>query len=373
MKHGPTQTLGRDLGILYGVGTVGVLADRELLGHFTTRDSAIAQQAFAAIVRRHGPMVLGVCRRVLRDPHAAEDAFQATFLVLALKAGTIRKRDALGCWLHGVAARISRRARTLSHRRGEQQLGLLNLDLCAPEGNDIDLAELRSVLDEEVGRLPATYRRAVVLCYLDGKKQEDVARELGWSKGTVSGRLARAKDMLRARLIRRGFAPSAGVMGVLLTEETVSAAVAAALADGAVRSALCVVLGRGEALAASSTVMALAKGAVRAMLLAKVKLASAALFLLLALATTVAQTGARPPLANQDRRTTTAEVLSSPTAAPSDDTEPAGKGLDASPAAQVPQPGAVEPPKPGRTLILEVIGSADDVPLSGAVVWAQVN
>src|SRR5262249_50511698 len=150
------------------------------------------------IIHRHGPMVLGVCRCILRDEHTAEDAFQATFLVLALKAETIRKPDALGSWLHGVAGRISRRARNLSDRRGEQQLAPGSLALRAPKGNEIDIAELRSVLDEEVDRLPAAYRQAVVLCYLEGKTQEDAARELGWSKGTVSGRLARAKDLLRA-------------------------------------------------------------------------------------------------------------------------------------------------------------------------------
>ena len=116
------------------------------------------------------------------------------------------------------------------------------------------------MLDEEVDRLPAAYRRAVVLCYLEGKTQEDVARELGWSKGTVSGRLARAKDMLRARLTRRGFAPSAALLGLILTEETVSAAVPVSLVEGAVQSAVGVVVGRGEAIAASSTVMALAEG-----------------------------------------------------------------------------------------------------------------
>jgi RNA polymerase sigma factor (sigma-70 family) len=183
MKRGPTPTLVRDLDILYQVGTIGGLTDRELLGQFTMRDALAAQHAFEAIVHRHGPMVLGVCHRVLRDLHAAEDAFQATFVVLALKAGTIRKPDALGSWLHGVACRISRRARVLSHRQGERQLAPGSLAFCAPEGSEIDLAELRSVLDAEVDRLPAAYRRAVVLCYLEGKTQEDVARELGWSKG----------------------------------------------------------------------------------------------------------------------------------------------------------------------------------------------
>ena len=132
MKHGLSQAFVRDLDTLYQAGTVGGLTDRELLGRFRTQDRVAAQQAFEAIVHRHGPMVLGVCRRILRDEHTAEDAFQATFLVLALKADTIRKPDALGSWLHGVAGRISRRARILSHRRGEQRLTPGSLALLTP-------------------------------------------------------------------------------------------------------------------------------------------------------------------------------------------------------------------------------------------------
>ena len=142
MMRASTQALVRDLDLLYQAGTVGGLTDRELLAHFTIRDGVLAQQAFEAIVHRHGPMVLGVCQRVLRDQHAAEDAFQATFLVLALKAGAIRKPDALECWLHGVAARISRKSRSISQRRGEQQLGLSSLALCGPTAREIENAEL---------------------------------------------------------------------------------------------------------------------------------------------------------------------------------------------------------------------------------------
>ncbi len=137
MKRGPSQTFVRDLDILYQVGTVGGLTDRELLGRFTTRESTAAQQAFEAIVHRHGPMVLGVCRRILRDEHTAEDAFQATFLVLALKADTIRERNSLGPWLHGVASRTSRRAMILSRRREEQRLSPEDLALWRSRGKRV--------------------------------------------------------------------------------------------------------------------------------------------------------------------------------------------------------------------------------------------
>ncbi len=344
MKRGATQTLVRDLDTLYRMGTVSGLTDRELLGHFTMGDGAAAQQAFEAIVHRHGPMVLGVCRRVLRDPHAAEDAFQATFLVLAIRADSIRKRDSLGCWLHGVAARISRRARLLSRRRDVPQLVPLSPASRDAEGSGIEVAELRSVLDEEVDRLPAAYRRAVVLCYVEGKTQEDAARELGWTKGTLSGRLARAKEMLRVRLTRRGFAPPAGLLGLILAEESVSAAVV----EGAVRIAVGAALGRGEVLAASSTVMCLTRGALRAMLLAKVKLAPVALMVLAAFAATSALTSTSPAGPGQDPPRITRDILAA-------------------------QPGAAETPKPGRILKLEVVSGAENASVAGAVAWVEAE
>ena len=225
-------------------------------------------------------MVLGVCRRIVGDLHTAEDAFQATFLVLALRAPAIRKQTSLCPWLHGVAARVSRRARALSNRRREQPLAPSSAALCAFAGSEIDAAALRSVVDEELGRLPVVYRRAVVLCLLEGKTQEDAARELGWTKGTVSGRLARAKGLLRARLTRRGFAPSPMVLGALLAQENAESAVPASLTSAAVRQAVSVLLGRPETVATSGAVVALARGALRAMLLNKVKLAAFTLLFL---------------------------------------------------------------------------------------------
>ena len=194
MQPRSSPTFVRDLGTLYRLGSLAGLSDRELLDLFTSRADSAAQRAFEAIVERHGAMVLAVCRRVLDDEQRAEDAFQATFLVLAMRAGSIRDRDSLAPWLHGVAARISRRARVVVHRRRETPLAPERLPSRVPMSGEDDAAELRSVLDEEVGRLPARYRRPVVICYLEGKTQDEAARELGWSKGTVSGRLARAKD-----------------------------------------------------------------------------------------------------------------------------------------------------------------------------------
>jgi RNA polymerase sigma factor (sigma-70 family) len=300
MKAGSAQSFVGDLEILYQAGTVGGLSDRELLGHFIARADSVGRRAFEAIVSRHGPMVLAVCRRVLRDEHTAEDAFQATFLALALKAGMIRNRDSLGSWLHGVAARISRRAREIPRRRGEHVIEHARLTSHSSAESDALAVELRSVLDEEVNRLPTAYRVAVVLCYLEGKTQEDVARELGWTKGTVSGRLARAKDLLRARLDRRGFAPSAGLMTMLLPNQRGAITVPPALANSTVRAALGLALGPPETIVASRSVLELARGAVRAMLVARLKLAMAAgLLLSIAVATTLAQSGGPTALNGQ--------------------------------------------------------------------------
>ena len=122
MKSGFAQSFTGDLEALYRAGAVGGMTDRELLGHFTTTENPVGRRAFEAIVSRHGSMVLSVCRRVLRDEHAAEDAFQATFLTLALKAAAIHNRDSLGPWLHGVATRISQRARSISRRHAAHAL-----------------------------------------------------------------------------------------------------------------------------------------------------------------------------------------------------------------------------------------------------------
>jgi len=322
MKRGAAGTFVRDIDILYQSGTIAGLTDRELLGRFTARDSAAAQQAFEAIVHRHSPMVLGVCRRVLHDEHTAEDAFQATFLVLALKAGAIRKRDSLGPWLHGVAARVSRRARAISRRRREQALAHDNVaSSAATVGSEIDAAELRSVLDEEIGRLPGAYRRAVVLCCLEGKTQEDAARELGWTKGTVSGRLARAKELLRARLSWRGFALSPMLAGSSLAQENAEVVVPVSLASGALRQAASVLLGRTEPLAASGAVVALARGALRAMLLNKLKLTVATL-LFLAIIAGGAGLMARTAALRKDEAKSSAAGLQLPQAPRHDRTTP---------------------------------------------------
>jgi RNA polymerase sigma factor (sigma-70 family) len=173
--------------------------DAELLDRFAgTRDHA----AFAALVRRHGPMVFGVCRRVLRDPSAAEEAFQVTFLVLVRKASHLREPGRLANWLYGVANRVARKARVSAARRGRHERAAAGPDRCVPaEPKD---ADLRAVLDEEMVALPDKYRAPLVLCYLEGLTNEAAAERLGWPPGSMSYRLARGRELLRKRLVRRG-------------------------------------------------------------------------------------------------------------------------------------------------------------------------
>jgi RNA polymerase sigma factor (sigma-70 family) len=172
------------------------------------RDEAV----FAELVRRHGPLVLGVCRRALGDAHAAEDAFQATFLTLARRAGAIRRRASLRCWLYGVAVRVCRKARSRGSRPTPPAAE-------CPHPDDPAVAaarnELLTALDEELAGLPDRYRAPLILCYLDGRTRDEAAAHLGWSVSTLKRRLARGRDLLRARLDRRGFGLAAGLAAVL--------------------------------------------------------------------------------------------------------------------------------------------------------------
>jgi RNA polymerase sigma factor (sigma-70 family) len=195
---------------LFQVGTVGGLSDAQLLERFGASRDAAGEGAFRALVARHGPMVLRVCLSVLQDPHEAEDAFQVTFLALARKAGSIRKQDSIGSWLHGTAVRVAIKARTTAHRRRARESRVMEAAVLSGESQpSIEDRDLSPILHEEVERLPAKYRAPIVLCYLEGMTQDQAAGVLGWPAGTVRGRLARARDLLRSRLTRRGLAVSA--------------------------------------------------------------------------------------------------------------------------------------------------------------------
>jgi RNA polymerase sigma-70 factor (ECF subfamily) len=195
--------------------------DRHLLERFALeRDEA----SFARLVRRHGGMVLGVCRRVLGDAHAAEDVFQATFLVLAHKAAGVRWRESVGGWLHTIALRLALKAKSTAHLRLAAELEYVAraTSESAPESD----RGLREVLDDELSRLPEHYRAAVVLCFVEGCTQGEAARQLGWSPGQVRGCLDRARVLLQHRLTRRGVtAPAALVTSSLVADHASAAAV----------------------------------------------------------------------------------------------------------------------------------------------------
>src|SRR5262245_51558613 len=208
--------------------------DGELLDRFLRRQD---EAAFAALVHRHGAMVLSVCRRVLRNPHDAEDACQATFLILARKAAAIRKRDAVGSWLHGVAVRVARDLRAKLARRAARPLAAGD-DVARPPGGPEALTwdEVRAALDEELRRLPEHYRAALVLCYLEGRSRDEAALQLGWSLATLRGRLERGRALLHARLVRRGLTLSAALVAGALAGDRAAGAAPARLVRQILRS-----------------------------------------------------------------------------------------------------------------------------------------
>jgi RNA polymerase sigma factor (sigma-70 family) len=209
------------------------LPDEQLLERFARQRDELA---FAALLRRHGSMVLGVCRGILRHTHDVEDAFQATFLILAQKAASIRQRHSLGGWLYGVAYRVAVKASARAARR--RQVERRTPDRVAADPlDDLTVRELRQALHEELRRLPEKYRTPLVLCYLQGKTQEEAARQLGWPKRRVKDRLQRGKERLHRRLSQRGLAPVAVLGTVLFAEGTVPAALAGATLRSALHSA----------------------------------------------------------------------------------------------------------------------------------------
>ena len=268
---GPMQSL-------LETGSMAGMTDRELVGRFAAHRDAAGEAAFAVLVARHGPMVLGVCRHLLGDDHDADDAFQAVFLVLARRAGSIRRPELLGPWLHGVATRIARNVRKQAHRRRRREKAKVEMTRLEPAAEDPDPRALRAeeaaAVHEEIGRLPERYRRAVVLCHLEGLTHAEAARRLGCAPGTVGSLVSRARDMLRSRLTRRGLSAGAIALAASMEPGMARAAVPMALERAPIRAASLFATGPAAVAGfASASALELAGGALNTMTLHKLAFA----------------------------------------------------------------------------------------------------
>ena len=278
MKGGRAGSVLEPFQTLFGAGTAAGLTDGQLLERFAGGRESEGEAAFAALVSRHGPMVRRACRSLIADPNDADDAFQATFLVLARKAGMIRRPELLGNWLYGTAHRAARTLRTRAARRRKHEAWEAamahTLASTDPDGVERHAArrEEAQVVHEEVARLPEAWRTAVVLCELEGRPQEEVAQLLRCSDRTLRRRLDRARDLLRSRLTRRGLAPTAGLLAAILGPELASAAIPQLTVDATARAAIRFAAASATAGIAAARATALAEGVITAMFWTKLKM-----------------------------------------------------------------------------------------------------
>jgi RNA polymerase sigma factor (sigma-70 family) len=270
------ETLGaalRQINRLFAEGVVAGLSDAQLLERFLTHGD---DGAFEALVARHGPMVLSVCRGILRDPHDAEDAFQATFLVLVRKGGTIRGREALAGWLHRVAHRVAIQANVAAARRLRHERQVAEMAVTSSANDPAAPDDLVPALHAEIARLPEKYRLPIVHCDLEGMTQAQAAGQLHWSRRTLSHRLAAGRARLRSRLARRGLAPDGATLGAMLLREA-RVAVPPAWREATVHAAVAAVRPTVTVGGVSAAAQQLAQEVFRVMLLRKLTSASATL------------------------------------------------------------------------------------------------
>ena len=287
MPHASAQSFNAHLQVLFDAGTCAGLTDGELVERFRANPDEGGERAFEVLVARHGPMVSSVCRNLLKEPNAAHDAFQAVFLVLARRAGSIRKTESIASWLYGVALRVAARAHVSSIRRQVRDRRTIaaaesiasarstSQAMCSIERDDG-----AAIVHQEVERLPEKYRAPVVLCYLEGLTHDEAAARLCWPVGTVRSRLARAQDALRTRLTRRGVTASstlAPLAAWLIGEQAATAAAAAAVAPAVpvhvsaslARTATQFAIGQTRAAGTLPASLALAQGVLTTMILKK--------------------------------------------------------------------------------------------------------
>jgi RNA polymerase sigma factor (sigma-70 family) len=284
MANGPVNAVLEHLRKLEAAASAGQLSDAQLLQSFLgTRDEA----AFSVLLQRHGPMVWSVCQRVLRCDHHAEDVFQATFLVLARKAASIRKQKSLASWLYGVAYRLSRQLRAREARQPVLAAASI-ADAAQDPSHRASVLELQTVLDEELQRLSEQYRMPLVLCFLEGKTRDEAAEHLGWSVSTLKRRLDRAREVLRTRLCRRGVTLSGALLVTVMTQDLAGAAFPSKVLVPTVKAAVLVAGGKAATFIVPPQVVVLTEGVLKAMLMTKVKMATVAV---LAVATLAAGVG----------------------------------------------------------------------------------
>jgi RNA polymerase sigma factor (sigma-70 family) len=266
MDRSLDSALGR-LRLVAAVQTLGGLSDRELLERFV---GAHDESAFTVLIERHGPMVLGACRRALPNHHDAEDACQATFLVLARKADSLRKKESLGSWLHGVACRVAAGLKRGAGRRKQREQ---RADPPAPANPAVEATwrEVQAVLDEELGRLPERYRAPLILCYLECLTRDEAAARLGLSAGSLHGRLERGRDLLRERLTQRGLTLPA-VLSAAALGEGVAHALSPTLVISSAKAAALFAAGQSLTESVGANVLVLTQEVLKSMSLAKVKI-----------------------------------------------------------------------------------------------------
>jgi RNA polymerase sigma factor (sigma-70 family) len=349
MSNAVSPSLMRQLGSLFDIGSAAALSDRQLLERFTVQSDRVDEPAFAALVARHGPMVLRVCRQLLGDHHHAEDAYQAVFLVLACQARSIRDPDRLGNWLYGVALRTARKARNrLAHGR--------KLDLASavdrPEAlRDVQKqqvidSEQAEALHLELDRLPGDFRAPVLLCYFEGLSPDEAARRLRWPSGTLRSRLVRARDKLRRGLARRGVVLPGTIVAAALWPRSATASVSSLLCDSTTRAAIRFAARHAPDGAQDNAAVTLAQEVLQTMIFHKLKLAMMSLLLVTAVVTGVGFF-ARSFAMKQ-------EAIAQPAAARAGDAP-----LAAEPARPQPPP---EPGAPGRMTVTGRVMGPDGKP-----------
>ncbi len=276
MERGSASSALRQIRTLYSLGTLGDLPDARLVELFLARNGDEAEAAFEALVHRHGSMVVGVCRRMLCGSHDWEDAFQATFLVLARRAASIGRREQLASWLYGVAVRTAKEARRRAARQCAMERPMRDVPQVESEPAAEDRDDVLAFLDEELNRLPSRYRSALVACDLEGKSRREAAQRLGIPEGTLSAHLTRGRRLLRERLQRRGVSLGVGPIAGL-PRPIAEAAVPDRLMGVTVRAALSKTSGCGTAGTVSKAVSSLAERVVKMMFLTRLTLVMVAL------------------------------------------------------------------------------------------------